>query len=286
MKNTTISGYLTTNFNGILKIYDKPLIMGILNINRDSFYKGSRFPEKECALSQVEKMIEEGADIIDLGYASTRPGAPLCNAEDEIRAITPIVEAIRKKFPEIIISIDTYHASTVETLATLGIHVINDISGGRFDPKMFEAIARHKTAYVLTHSKGTPETMQSLTEYDDFFDEIFTYFENKINHLQQLGIQNIIIDPGIGFAKTINQNFLLLKYLDAFQILGYPVLIGISRKSFIYKTLQTTPEDSLNGTTIMHTLVINKNPQIFRVHDVKPVKELICLYKEFQEANL
>lgn len=258
--------------------------MGILNLNEDSFYAESRFPSPDMALRRVEKMLEEGADIIDLGAASTRPGAPLIQPEEEIKRLLPTLSLIQKHFPGCLISIDTYHAATAREALKQGVHMINDISAGRFDPTLWQVVSAYPVPYVLMHGRGTPDTMQTLTHYDDLWEDLLQFFAYHIHHLHSLNINDIILDPGIGFAKTVEQNFLIMSHLERLAIFKKPILVGISRKSFIYKTLQSTPEEALNGSTVMHTLALLKQANILRVHDVRPAREIILLLQKIQTS--
>jgi dihydropteroate synthase len=254
-----------------------PKVMGIVNITPDSFYSESRFNQIETILKQTEKHLNEGADIIDLGGYSTRPGATEISIKEEINRISAPIKEIKSKFPEIILSCDTFRSDVAEVAIELGVDIINDISGGELDSNMFNIIAKHKIPYILMHSKGSPQTMQSMTNYKSLFKEMINYFSNKIEYLHELGLTEIVIDPGFGFAKTTEQNYEILNKLEDFYFLKQPVLVGVSRKSMIYKKLNTTPENALNGTTVLNTLAVSKGANILRVHDVKEAKEIIQL---------
>lgn len=253
-----------------------PKVMGIVNVTPDSFYAGSRITESNL-LNHVEKMLNEGMEIVDIGGYSSRPGAKNISTEEEIQRIVPAVKAIKTDFPELIISLDTFRSEVAEQGILEGVDMINDISGFSIDPKIVNVIAKHKVPYILMHMRGTPETMQSLTEYDSIFNEMILYFSEKIDILQEAGVNDIIIDPGFGFSKTIDQNYYLLEHLDDFLILGKPILAGLSRKSMIYKKLNTTPEDekTLRETIALNKIALKKGASILRVHDVKEAVELI-----------
>jgi dihydropteroate synthase len=257
-----------------------PLVMGILNITPDSFYDGGNYLSETNYLAQTEKMILEGADIIDIGAYSTRPGAEDISEEEELKRIVPVISVIKNKFPKTIISVDTFRANIAEKAVSAGASIINDISGGQFDNNMFATVAKLQVPYVLMHIKGTPKTMQVNPEYNNVTDEVLTYFEERINELKKLGFQKIILDPGFGFGKTIEHSYQLLTDLEKFNELRYPVLVGVSRKSMIHKVLNTTAQNALNGTTVLNTIAIQKGAKILRVHDVKEANEVVklCAY--------
>jgi dihydropteroate synthase len=254
-----------------------PKVMGIVNITPDSFYENSRFNQIENILSQVEKHILEGADIIDIGGYSTRPGAAEISIEEEINRIKAPIKEIKSHFPNVILSCDTFRSKVAETAINYGADIINDISGGELDDEMFNIVAKYKIPYILMHSKGTPQTMQNLTDYKSLFKEMINFFSFKIEQLHELGVSELVIDPGFGFAKTLEQNYDILNKLEDFYFLKQPVLVGLSRKSMIYKKLNTTPELALNGTTVLNTIAVSKGANILRVHDVKEAKEIIQL---------
>lgn len=272
----------TLNCKGRLLVVDKPLVMGIINATPDSFFDGSRHRGVDAILHQAEKMIIEGAAILDIGGQSTRPGSEQVSAEEELARVVDAISAIRKRFPEIFISIDTYYALVAKETVDAGADMVNDISAGTLDAAMIPLVASLKLPYVLMHMRGTPDTMQQLTNYENVTREVLDFLIEKTNSLQQAGINDIIIDPGFGFAKTIAQNFEMLKQLEVFRIIGKPVLFGISRKSTIYKTLQTTAENALNGTTVLNTIALTKGASILRVHDVKEAREAIELVSVMQ----
>lgn len=267
----------TLQINGRLLSLDKPRVMGILNITPDSFYSGSRFSATDDALRQAEKMLSEGADFLDVGGYSTRPGAAEVTEMEEVNRVRPVVAALAQRFPQAVISVDTFRASVAKVAVSEGAHLINDVSGGQADAAMFATAGALGVPYILMHSRGTPQTMQQLTHYEDIFTELMFFFQERILQLQRLGCRDIIIDPGFGFAKTIEQNYALLNNLSVFHQLGKPVLAGVSRKSMIWKKLGITPEEALNGTTALNTVALLQGAQILRVHDVKPAAEIIRL---------
>ena len=272
------------NFKGKLVFIEKPLVMGILNVTGDSFYAGSRLPNLEEVKKKAIQMIHEGADILDIGAQSTRPGSERITAEEELEKLLPIIQFLQKDFPEIIISIDTYHSKVAKETVSAGADLINDISGGEMDKEMIPTIGQLQVPYICMHMKGTPETMQNNTQYEDVTRDILDYFIQKMNECQAAGIKDLILDPGFGFAKNIQQNLLLLKNLSIFKILGKPLLAGISRKSTIYKTLDISPEEALNGTTVLNTIALKNGANILRVHDVKEAREAITLFQTYRKA--
>lgn len=267
----------TLNCNGRLLVIDKPLIMGVVNITPDSFYGSSRSNKLDEIVQLVEKMIKEGADIIDIGGQSTRPGSEIISAEEELNRILPSLIQIKKLFPGAFVSVDTFYSLVAKAACEHGASIINDISAGSIDSDMINTIAALKIPYVLMHMKGTPKTMQNEPGYNDVTREVLDFFIAKMSELKNAGITDIIIDPGFGFGKNINHNFELLKNLGVFKMLEKPILVGISRKSTIYKTLGVKPEEALNGTTVLNTIGIMNGASILRVHDVKEAKEVIKL---------
>ena len=272
----------TLNCKGRLLVVDKPLIMGIINLTPDSFYEGSRFQNVDIALKQVEKMLSEGADILDLGAQSTRPGSERITADEELKRLIPSLEAITKNFPDSIISVDTYYSRVVTESVPAGASIINDISGGNMDKGMIETVALLNVPYILMHMKGEPGTMQKNPEYDDVTREVLDYFIFKTAELKKAGIRDIIIDPGFGFGKTIDHNFELLRNLFLFKMTKLPILAGLSRKSTVYKTLGISADESMNGTTVMNTIALLNGADILRVHDVKEAKETIKLVERYK----
>lgn len=265
-------------------VAEKPLVMGILNLTADSFYSGSRVTETGAIIERAAAMANEGADILDLGAQSTRPGSMRITAADELKKILPLVSKLKKETGKLI-SIDTYHAKVARAAADAGADMINDISGAQMDNAMPETVGKLRVPYVCMHMRGTPEHMQELTTYDDILKELLHYFISKIEKCRQAGIHDVIIDPGFGFAKTIQQNFFLLKHLSIFKMLGKPILVGLSRKSTIYRSLHIQPEDALNGTTALHMLALENGADILRVHDVKPAVEAVTLWKLYRESH-
>jgi dihydropteroate synthase len=268
----------TLNCKGRLLTINQPIVMGILNITPDSFYEGSRISNTEQALQCAEKMLELGAMILDVGGQSTRPGATLLKAEEELRRVIPVIEKIANRFPSSFISIDTFYASVAKEAVAAGASIVNDISGASLDPQMISTIPNLNVPYVLMHMRGTPSTMNKLTQYENISRDLLDFFINKIAELNKAGIHDIIVDPGIGFAKNAEQNFELIKHLEIFRMLAKPILVGLSRKSFIYRTLNVPIEESMNGTTALHMLSLEKGAAILRVHDVKEAIEVIRLW--------
>ena len=268
---------LSLNIKGKLIDLKKPKIMGILNLSKDSFYDGGMYSSKDKALKQTEKMLNEGADIIDIGAFTSKPGSKLFSAEKEKQILFPILEVLINNFPEKLFSIDTFRSEIAKNSIEIGVSIINDISGGKFDKKMFEVIAKNKVPYVMMHMKGTPKTMQLNPEYKNVVIDVLNFFVKQIKIAQNIGVTDIIIDPGFGFGKSLNHNFDLLKGLNLFKKINYPILIGLSRKSMIYNILNGNPNQSLNGTTILNTFALINGANIIRVHDVKEAKECITL---------
>lgn len=250
--------------------------MGILNITPDSFYAGSRAMAMEAALQRAGSMIAEGADFIDVGGYSSRPGATNITETEELQRVVPVVETLRKKFPDVILSIDTFRSEVAQAALYAGADMINDITGGE-DEKMCTVAAHAKVPYVVMHMRGTPQTMNQLTQYNELVPEMINYFHVRIERLKAAGVKDILIDPGFGFAKTSTQNFELLNKLDSFRVLEKPLLVGLSRKSMIWRTLETTAEHALNGTSVLNTIAVLKGASILRVHDVKAAHEVIAL---------
>lgn len=262
---------------------ERPAIMGIINITPDSFYEGSRKQSLADILSSVEQQIKEGADIIDLGAYSSRPNADNISTEEEWKRLSLALSNIRSNFSDIIISVDTFRSSIAESAMQEGADIINDISGGNLDAKMFEFVAKNKVPYVLMHMRGTPQTMQTMNHYDDITKEVISEIAERLNRLQSLGAEEIIIDPGFGFAKNVEQNFELFSKLEKFSSLGSPMLVGISRKSMIYKTLNTDVSEALNGTSVLNSIALMKGASILRVHDVREAVECRTLIKKINQ---
>ena len=281
-----ISGVEDTKFrkNKLIRIKDQlvdfstPKVMGILNVTPDSFYAQSRISSTSRLLHEVEKMLSDGADIIDSGGLSTRPGANLVTIEEEISRVIPALKAISNEFPHIILSVDTFRSEVAEEAILSGASLINDISGWQFDERIIDVAKNYHVPYILMHSSGTFETMhQSVLDDEFFFRDIMLYFSNKLSQLAERGIADVFIDPGFGFSKTLEQNYALLDFLPEFAVLERPILVGLSRKSMIYKRLNSTAEEALNGTTILNTKAILSGASILRVHDVREAKEIIRL---------
>jgi len=268
----------TLNCRGRLLVIEKPIVMGILNITPDSFYTGSRFENPDAILSQAEKMLNDGASILDIGGQSTRPGSEKISAEEELKRIMPAIEAIVPRFPEAFLSIDTYYSKVAKEAVGSGVSLVNDISAGSIDPEMINTVAALKTPYILMHMRGTPQTMLNESNYDDVTREVLDFFIAKKDSLNKNGITDVIIDPGFGFAKNITHNFQLLRDLKVFSMLDAPVLLGISRKSMIWKTLNIPIEEALNGTTVLNTIGLMNGASILRVHDVKEAVEAVKLF--------
>ena len=258
--------------------FDRPVIMGILNVTPDSFFDGGQNNKNiEQILIKTQALLDAGADIIDIGAYSSRPGATLITSQEELDRALPAVHAISNTFPDAILSIDTFRADVAAACVHGGVHMINDVSGGTIDPEMFPTVAKLQVPYILMHMRGIPENMQQLTAYQDIVTDVATFFGEKIATLRKLGVKDIILDPGYGFAKTIEQNYELLYRVDELHYYGLPILGGISRKSMIYKKLGLTPQEALNGTTVLNTLLLSKGVQLLRVHDVKEAKQIVDL---------
>ncbi len=267
----------TLNCNGRLLVIDEPLIMGIINATPDSFYEGSRQQTVDAILHQAEKMIKDGADILDIGGQSTRPGSTAISSEEELKRVIGPIAAIHQHFPETFISVDTYFSSVATEAVAAGASIINDISAGSIDKNMITTVAALHTPYVLMHIQGTPQSMHLSPHYENVTREVLDFFISKIDEFHKAGITDIIIDPGFGFGKTIAHNFELLHNLSVFKIMDHPIILGISRKSTIYKTLGITANEALNGTTVLNTIGLMNGASIIRVHDVKEAKETIAL---------
>ena len=277
---------MTINCNGFLIDLSSPKVMGILNLTPDSFYDGGKYKEESQILSQVEKMLHAGATFIDLGAYSSRPGSDHISIEEEQRRIVPIVGLLISNFPDIILSIDTFRSKIAKYCIEAGAAIINDISAGNLDKNMISTVGKLKVPYIMMHMKGTPQTMKSLNQYEDIVQDIQFYFSQKVVEARRKGINDIIIDPGFGFAKNIGQNFELLKKLELLQLQGLPILAGVSRKSMIYKTLDIPPSEALNGTTTLNTIALLNGASILRVHDVKEAIQCIALVNKYEEHTL
>ena len=258
-----------------------PVIMGVINVSPDSFYDGGSYDNDSLVLERVGIMIEQGAGIIDVGGASSRPGSEEIGLEDELQRVVPVIEKISNEFPDQIISVDTYRSMVAQKAVEAGASLVNDISGGDLDSKMFQTIAQLNVAYLLMHMKGTPATMQNDPQYDNVVDEIIGDFEKKVIQLRDLGVESILLDPGFGFGKTLEHNYTLLSRLEVLNKMNLPLVVGISRKSMINTILKTKPDHALNGTTVLNTLAILNGARIIRVHDVKEASEVIQLMEYY-----
>jgi dihydropteroate synthase len=275
------------NVRGNLIDLSVPRVMGILNVTPDSFYKESRISSEEEIVKKVSKMLEEGADIIDIGGYSSRPGAEQITQEEERRRVIRALEIVSREFPEAVISIDTFRSEiAVEAIFDYGAGIINDISGGEMDKKMFHIVEKTGVPYIMMHMQGVPGTMQDNPVYDDVVADILRWFGERIFRLESMGVKDIIIDPGFGFGKTTSQNFEILKHLGDFSVGGMPVMVGVSRKSMIWKTLDTSPGEALNGTTVLNTIALINGADILRVHDVKEAVQAVKLVGKTQFNNL
>ena len=275
----------TLNIAGKLLDLSTPQVMGILNITPDSFYAGSRFSDPQTALQQAAEMAAAGATLVDVGGHSTRPGADAVSETEELDRVLPVVALIREQLPQLIISIDTFRASVARQAVAAGAQIINDISGGNLDSTMFQTVADLDVPYVLMHSRGTPQTMQQLTHYDNLVVDIIFELQQKIAQLRALHVKDVIVDLGFGFAKTAAQNFELLGQLEAFRVLDCPLLVGVSRKSMIWRTLNIKSEAALNGTTVLNTLALLKGASLLRVHDVKEAVEAVKLLAQTKTTS-
>ncbi len=273
------------NCRGRLVDLQNPLIMGIINLTPDSFFDGGKLQDDAVIVERAKKLIENGSDILDLGGQSTRPGATLLDAEEEWKRLEPALKLIRKHFPDTLLSVDTFHSSVAERAFEKGVSIINDISGGEMDPKMFETIARLNVPYVLMHIQGTPKTMQKNPNYQNVVVEVMDYFSKKVRTLRDMGVKDIIIDPGFGFGKTNDHNYLLLKHLRFFQILNCPLLVGVSRKSMVTKELKNIPAMALNGTTVLNTIALMNGVSILRVHDPAEAAEVRTLVMRYMQSG-
>ena len=271
---------MTINCLGKLIDLTSPKVMGILNVTPNSFYDGGKHSDDKSVLSQVEKMLLEGATFIDIGAYSSKPSAEFVSEDEEVERLIPVIQLVLKHFPETLISVDTFRAKVAKAGIENGACIINDISAGSLDTTMMETVAKLKVSYVMMHMKGNPQTMQSLANYENVTKEMLLYFSEKVALARSLGISDLLIDPGFGFAKTKQQNFEVLNNLKLFQMLELPILVGVSRKSMIYKTLETSADNALNGTTVLNTIALQKGANILRVHDVKEAMETIKLVSQ------
>ena len=278
-KNTVLDIQNTVKSKGRILDLTNPVVMGILNATPDSFYNKGKGRDVDAMLHMAEKMINDGASILDIGGATTKPGAQLIYPDEEMKRVLPAVEAIIKRFPDIWLSIDTYNAPVAKATVEAGVMIVNDVSSGRFDATMLPTVAALKVPYIAMHMQGTPESMQKNPNYTDVLSEVLGYLHDICNKAQEAGITDIIIDPGFGFGKTAEHNFQLLGMMHSLRILGKPVLAGLSRKSMICKTLNVSPEQALNGTTALNMIALQQGASILRVHDVKEATETIKLFQ-------
>jgi dihydropteroate synthase len=269
---------MTINCKGQLIDLSTPKVMGILNLTPNSFFDGGKYTNEEEIVKQVQKMLSEGATFIDIGAYSSKPNAEYVSTEEEIERIVPIIDVLVQQFPDILISIDTFRSKVAEACIQKGAALINDISAGKLEDTMLDIIAKYNVPYVMMHMRGTPQTMSTLTQYDDVVREVLMYFSERIAAARSLGINDLIIDPGFGFAKTLEQNYEVLQQMELFKQLNVPILAGISRKSMIYKVLNCSTQESLNGTTALNAIALSKGASIVRVHDVKEAMECITLF--------
>jgi dihydropteroate synthase len=262
------------------------ICMGILNVTPDSFFEGSRIHSVDIALQQAEKMISEGVSILDIGGHSTRPGAKPVHEQEEISRVIPIIQALNKQFPKLIISIDTYRIAVAKAAFAAGAHILNDIGGGQMDVGIFDWICSEQIPYILTHSVGQFEQVHNIPNYENVVETVWSDLAKKVQYLRSEGLKNLIIDPGFGFSKSLDHNFQLLAHLNQFTLLGAPILVGLSRKTMIHKLLQIDPEQSLNGSTALHTLALVKGARVLRVHDVKEAMEAIKLINKIKQYGV
>jgi dihydropteroate synthase len=277
-KDTFFHKKVTLNASGKLIDLSQPKVMGIINLTPDSFFAGSRKQDVGSVLEQAGKMLAEGATFLDLGAYSSRPGAADISAQEETDRLLPAVEAIVATYPDTVLSIDTFRANVAEAAINAGAHIINDISGGGLDEDMFTTVAKLQVPYILMHMKGTPQNMVQQANYENVFDEVFDYFVKKYHQLKQLGVKDVIIDPGFGFAKKAEHSYTLMRRLQDFNVLQLPVLVGVSRKRMIYNELGVTAEEALNGTTALNAIALTKGANILRVHDVKAAVEAVRVW--------
>ncbi len=285
-KDTFFSVKQTINCGGTLVDLRLPRIMGILNITPDSFFDGGKYMAEADAIEHVSDMLSAGADIVDVGAYSSRPGSPAIATDEELSRLEPVLGAIRSRFPGILLSVDTYRASIADyVVRTYQVNMINDISAGRLDDAMFKTVASLKVPYIMMHMQGMPDNMQVNPQYDDVVKEVLAFFAERIDTAKKAGIDDIIVDPGFGFGKTIEHNYQLLREMQLFECLEVPLLAGLSRKSMIYKALNLTPGEALNGTTVLNTLALLNGASILRVHDVKETRQAVKLLEIYSQAG-
>lgn len=276
---------MTINCKGQLVDFSVPKVMGILNTTPDSFYDGGRYADDKKILSRAEEILSQGATIIDIGGYSSRPGADFVSEEEELNRVVPVIRQILQHFPDALISIDTFRSEVAKAAIENDAAIVNDISAGLLDGKMLETVAQYNVPYIMMHMRGNPQTMQQHTDYTDIVKEMLVYFAQRIQRARECGINDLIIDPGFGFAKTLHQNYEVLQKLELFQMLELPLLAAVSRKSMVYKVLQNSPEEALNGTTVLNTIALSKGAKILRVHDVKEAVEAVKLFQMLGSSN-
>lgn len=273
----------TINIKGLLLSLDEPQVMGILNVTPDSFYAGSRKQTEAAIIDRIETILREGASIIDVGGYSSRPDAAEVSETEEMQRLEMALQPLLQHYPDVVVSVDTFRSSVArQCVEKYGVTMINDISGGELDERMFDTVAQLRVPYIMMHMRGTPQTMQQQTDYEDVTADLLKYFSQKLERLFRLGVNDVILDPGFGFSKTLTQNYELMRHLGDFRIFDLPLLVGVSRKSMIYKLLETTPEESLNGTTVLHTYALLQGADILRVHDVRAAKEAIRIVQQLK----
>lgn len=273
----------TINIKGQLLSLDEPQVMGILNVTPDSFYARSRKQTEAAIIDRIETILREGASIIDVGGYSSRPDAAEVSETEEMQRLEMALQTLLQHYPDVVVSVDTFRSSVArQCVEKYGVAMINDISGGELDERMFDTVAQLRVPYIMMHMRGTPQTMQQQTDYEDVTADLLKYFSQKLERLFRLGVNDVILDPGFGFSKTLTQNYELMRHLGDFRIFGLPLLVGVSRKSMIYKLLETTPEESLNGTTVLHTYALLQGADILRVHDVRAAKEAIRIVQQLK----
>lgn len=286
-KDTFFSRKQTINCGGELIDFSEPKVMAIINVTPDSFYDGGKHASLNKLKVHIKQSIDEGADFIDVGAYSSRPGAKNISAEEELARLRPVLEMLKTDFSNIVISVDTFRSAVAQHVVNeFKVDIINDISAGDLDENMFETIAKLQIPYIMMHMQGTPQTMQKDPQYKNVVQEIMKYFSKKIDRLKLLGIHDVILDPGFGFGKSVDHNFQILKHLSDFKLFELPVLVGLSRKSMINKVLEITPDKALNGTTVVHTMALLNGANILRVHDVREAREAIRLTSKYFQANL
>ncbi len=285
-KGTLFYENKTLNLSGKIFSFQGPIVQGILNITPDSFYAQSRIDSLKDVLTTAHRMVDEGASILDIGGQSTRPGAKTIELSEELKRVIPVIQLISKEIPEVIISIDTFRSEVAYEAVKAGANIVNDVSGGSLDSNMFKTVAELGVPYILMHSRGDSSNMMNQTNYVHLIGDITSYFEKKIDELRTAGVTDIILDPGFGFAKNLDQNYYLLKNLHYFELFGCPILAGLSRKSMIYRFLESNPENALIGTSVLNTFALQNGASILRVHDVKEAMETIKLQQKVQNVEL